>query len=373
MSRAVFLLPLLCLVVGADCFGQPFFADGQDPAPGGKQWAAVDFLSDDFDGTTLDKKKWHTDPLDNGWKWVGRAPALFVHDTVRVEDGEMKITVGKLDQPVTRGKSTFTYAGAIIRSWKPGEVGWYYECRMKANATVMSSTFWLVSKNGPGDMGRLELDIQECVGRLTDKTEKWAQKFDHIFHSNCIHWKGGKKPERIQQQGAIPTPTINYERFYVYGCWWKSAEEIQFFLDGKYVYSIKPRSKWDLPSFMTMAIEKYDWNPLPDDGGLVASGTPEQRTTRYDWVRTWKLEAETKSKESDASAARSDAMELRQWNDVSGEFSVRARLLGVKDGEVALQKEDGSKIVVSLDRLSDKDQTRVRAAVSENKELNFDD
>jgi hypothetical protein len=43
--------------------------------------------------------------------------------------------------------------------------------------------------------------------------------------------------------------------------------------------------------YVQMAIETYSWNPLPDDGGLVERGAWERRTTQYDWVRTWKLEA----------------------------------------------------------------------------------
>jgi hypothetical protein len=75
----------------------------------------------------------------------------------------------------------------------------------------------------------------------------------------------------------------------VYGAWWKSPEEIRFYLDGKYAYSIHPKVAWDVPAYIQMAIETYDWNPLPEDGGLVESGTWEQRTTQYEWVRTWKL------------------------------------------------------------------------------------
>ncbi len=45
-----------------------------------------------------------------------------------------------------------------------------------------------------------------------------------------------------------------------------------------------------MPAYIQMAIETYDWNPIPDDGGLVEHGTREERTTQYDWVRTWKLE-----------------------------------------------------------------------------------
>ena len=61
-------------------------------------------------------------------------------------------------------------------------------------------------------------------------------------------------------------------------------------MDGKYAYSINPSVEWDMPAYLQMAIETYSWNPIPEDGGLVESGTWEERTTQYEWIRTWRLE-----------------------------------------------------------------------------------
>ena len=279
-SLAVLAFPL----VGMAAASGPFFLPGQDPKPVDQKWLPVESISDEFDGPALDRSKWQDDPVGNGWKWYGRAPGLFRAENVKLQDGKMCVTVSKLDAPVVRRGKTFTHQGAIVRSLHPGQPGWYFECRMKANATVMSSTFWLVTR--PGSRKRLELDIQECVGLVTDKTAPWAKKWDRIFHSNLIHWS---KPEKVQLQRSVRTETKNSERYYVYGAWWKSPDEVRFYLDGEYVYSIKPKVAWDVPAFIQMAVETYDWNPVPQDGGLVETGTREQRTTQYDWVRTWKL------------------------------------------------------------------------------------
>lgn len=265
-------------------WAQPTFVPGEDPRPAGKVWRPVAALSDEFEGDALDATKWQSEPVGNGWGWYGRAPGLFRASNVAVRDGKMHVTVSRLDKPVVRDGKTFTHQGAIVRSVHPGRVGWYFECRMKANATVMSSTFWLITKKGSEK--KLELDIQECVGLTTELTEPWAKNWDRIFHSNLIDWS---KPEKVQLQKSVPTETKNCERYYIYGAWWKSPEEVRFYLDGKYTYSIRPKIAWDVPSFIQMAVETYDWNPVPADGGLVETGTPEQRTTRYDWVRVWEL------------------------------------------------------------------------------------
>ena len=262
------------------------YAQTPEP-PKGKKWVLIDHLSDEFEGNTLNEKKWQKEPIGNDWIWDGRPPALFKASNVVVKNGKLNVTVGKLEKPVVSNGKTFTYQGGIVRSLKPGKVGWYFEAKMKANATVMSSTFWLMSKYDCEK--KQELDIQECVGYTTDKTDEWGKEWDKIFHSNAIHRKTECHPESERDETFIVTETKNHERFYVYGAWWKSDTEILFYLDGKYAYTLNPTVQWDLPAFIHMAIETYDWNPIPEDGGLVKSGTWEERTTQYDWVRTWEL------------------------------------------------------------------------------------
>ncbi|BAX81093.1 LamG domain-containing protein [Labilibaculum antarcticum] len=282
------ILAIIVFVISVTAsFAQPSFKKGNDPKPADIKWVAVEELSDEFEHKNMDVDKWQINPIGNDWGWDGRPPGLFRAENVSIKNGKMCVTVGKLDAPVTKNGKTFTHQGGIVRSIKPGNVGMYFECKMKANATVMSSTFWLMTKYDCDK--KLETDIQECVGRTTDKTDKWAQGWDSIFHSNAIH-RSTPCVEKLQLQNATKLKEPNYSRYFIYAAWWKSAEEIQFFLDGEYQYSINPKVEWDMPAFIHMAIETYSWNPIPDDGGLVESGTWEQRTTQYEWIRTWTLQ-----------------------------------------------------------------------------------
>ena len=287
MTR-VLMMAIAFLAGASFAPADPFFAAGQDPKPAGKVWNRVDNMSDEFDGTSLDRTKWQDEPIANGWVWSGRPPGLFKAGNVRVKAGKMRVTVGKLSEPVVSRGNTFTHQGAIVRSLHPGRVGWYFECRMKANKTIMSSTFWLMTKND--GKKKLELDIQECVGRTTAATEEWGRRWDRVFHSNAIHRENRFNPESVQLQAQTKLATRNSERYFVYGAWWKSPDEIRFYLDGKHAHTIRPKVGWDVPAYIQMAIEIYDWNPIPVDGGLVESGTWDERTTQYDWVRTWKLD-----------------------------------------------------------------------------------
>ncbi|MEM1083987.1 MAG: glycosyl hydrolase [Verrucomicrobiota bacterium] len=277
---------LFCAVGVATALAQPTLIDGSDAGAKTMKWTPVIKMSDEFEGASLDKSKWQDEPIGNGWNWDGRAPGLFRAENIRVDDGKLKVTVSTLPEPIKQGRKTFLYQGAIVRSHHAGQPGWFFECRMKANATEMSSTFWLMTKGRT--IRKLELDIQECVGRVSPQADSWAEDWDQIFHSNLIHRVNEHNRTKVQLEKSVPTPTKNHERYYVYGAWWKSTEEVLFFLDGKHVYTIKPKVEWDVPAFIQMAIETYDWNPVPEDGGLVASGTKDQRTTSYDWVRVWK-------------------------------------------------------------------------------------
>ncbi|KAA3653187.1 MAG: T9SS C-terminal target domain-containing protein [Calditrichaeota bacterium] len=263
----------------------------QPTPPSGKMWQLVENMSDEFNGSTLDLDKWQQEPVGNGWVWIGRPPGLFDPAAISVADGNLRVTVLKLPQETVVNGKTFLYQGAIVRSIHTGEHGWYFEAKMKANKTTMSSTFWLMSNNNDC-YTKHELDIQECVGTTTEQTASWGKNWNKIFHSNAFH-RQTSCVDRVQKQGSVQTPTENWERYYVYGGWWKSPDELLFYLDGEYKYKIIPPTSFNVPMWIQMAIETYDWNPVPDGGGLVATGTWEERTTMYDWVRVYKLVDDT--------------------------------------------------------------------------------
>ena len=62
-----------------------------------------------------------------------------------------------------------------------------------------------------------------------------------------------------------------------------------------------------------------------------------------------------------ASSMDSASAAPRQWKDATGQFSVAAELVEVKNGEVHLKKADGEVIVVSVSKLSDADRKLAEA------------
>ncbi|GIZ09531.1 hypothetical protein FUMI01_22580 [Flavobacterium sp. UMI-01] len=92
---------------------------------------------------------------------------------------------------------------------------------MQANKTIMSSTFGIFFKQNcnTGPLRKLELDIQECVGRVHSKTESWAKNWDQIYASNT--WRHKQNCD-VATSLQSPAKTIltekNSSSFFVYGC-----------------------------------------------------------------------------------------------------------------------------------------------------------
>lgn len=278
MFKSIVSILLVCFAINVQA---------QLPKVAGKEWKKVKALSDEFNGKKINTKKWNIKPdAHYELKWMGRAPALFQKESFSIGDGYLSIEVGELPKPVTIGKSTYKYHGGILRSYKKTNIGHYYECRMKMNKTEMGGGFWLCHQ-GTCEQ-KHEIDITESVGRLTEKTHKWAHDWQRIMHSNAIH-RGTACNKSVRDQKAKYLAVNNSDKFYTYGFYRKSATELLFYLDGKYVYTLTPPVPFDQDLILQFSIEAYDWNPIPEKDSKVATGTKEERTTLIDWIRVYEL------------------------------------------------------------------------------------
>jgi len=279
--------------------GQLAVAAPPEP-PLGQRWVLNPTFSDEFNGTALDSTKWY----DHHPTWEGRPPGIFLPSQVSVKDGFMTIKGEKLAQEkvVTGrgGKQTiYTIAGGAVVSKSTEAWFGYYECRFKAAKTTMSTTFWLSSrKNFPGpkdcdDSYGLELDIQECIGRVGGfKGSNFAKGMNansHFWYTDCARRKNDLRASEVRQA----TPTLPSEDFYTYGGWWQDASTVSFYLDDTLVKSvafndsIKARP-FDQPMGVNLVSETYPfpWISLPTDEELQDD---TRNTCYYDWVRAYRL------------------------------------------------------------------------------------
>ena len=298
------LIPMIYLQLiysGIYSQDQPTFNPGQDLKPIDKKWVKVENMSDEFNDVSFDTLKWgNIYPY-----WKGRAPGLFTRDAITEADGNLKITVDFLTEQEINNNPGFKYKGGIVVSKNKltgNDKYGYYECRVKANKTFMSTTFWLINQSyeeSGCDKRVIELDVLETVGTVSPKAGEWATGFDRKMNSNT-------HSRKVPTDCDFPSGSVglkanleeqSYQNYHIYGVWWKSPMEILFYLDGQFQYQITPKAPFDIDMYLRMVVETYNWNPeAPEKNpntGLRYDGmddNQENRTSYYDWVRTWKLE-----------------------------------------------------------------------------------
>ncbi|AXT53267.1 T9SS C-terminal target domain-containing protein [Aquimarina sp. BL5] len=269
-----FLTLLLCFVT-ISVFAQP-------TPPAGKKWEKIDIMSDEFNGSSLNSSKWAI----NDPQWEGRRPARFETSSVSVGGGDLKISASKK----TNAFGGWTHNGGLVRSKTRQKFG-YYETRMKANKTFMSSTFWLINKRNEFtgcDARVTELDVTENVGANTGG-KPWINQNMRTLNANTHSRRTScnSTPTGIRGNKA-EIGEFAYQGYHTYGVWWKNEKELLFYLDGKFVFQITPAADFSLPMYLRMVVETYDWNP-PKAGQDGMNDSQANRTTYYDWVRSYKL------------------------------------------------------------------------------------
>ncbi len=281
-------------------------------APEGYRWVVNEDFSDEFDGRKLNTKIWHA----KSPYWTnGRPPAQFKAENVSVRGGNLRIT-NTILYP-TEGNDgkpgdKYSLAGGAVASVSQEAHYGYYETRMKASMTTMSSTFWLCNKgfeeetvmpDGTKVKRRhsQELDIIETMGvvrTLKNGEKSWNYNFNQRMNSNTHYWMRGGNMEAVD----LTSPKVDVtshetepsgENFHTYGCWWVDANTVKFYFDGKYMYTVHPNTNikekpFSNPMFMHLVTETYDWEP----GVPTADDLKDKKdaTTYYDWVRSYKLE-----------------------------------------------------------------------------------
>lgn len=278
-------------------------------APEGYKWVVNEDYTDEFNGRHLNTRKWYA----KSPYWTnGRPPATFKAENVSVKKGCLRIintvlspTEGNDGKPGDK----YSLAGGAVASVKKEAHYGYYETRMKASLTTMSSTFWLsnkpvekkIMKDGKWirTWSSQELDIIETMGIIgtVNPDNPWNERWNMQMNSNAHYWyqeQGGKRTSYTSNRSDVESYETDpsAEDFHTYGCWWVDANTVKFYYDGKYMYTIKPTTEFtdtpfDRPMFIHLVTETYDWEPkVPTESDLKDK---DKSTTYYDWVRAYKL------------------------------------------------------------------------------------
>lgn len=235
-------------------------------APEGTRW--VKSFGDEFEGDTLDTKKWHL--FDNharkGGFWLKKCVHL---------DGK-----GKLHLRVDREKDPKTgeirkIAGGIDTRNRFEQRHGYFVCRykmLKQNGHGYHSSFWLQS------MSMSDVTGDGRNGTEIDIIEKF--KFDHtIQHS--LYWDGYEKDLK-QTKLTLPWPGID-EGYHTYGLVW-TEDQYEFYVDGVKTWTTDAGGVSQVPAFVRMTIEFSEgWN-----GNITNAKLPDECI--IDWIRVYHAE-----------------------------------------------------------------------------------
>lgn len=241
-----------------------------DQANAGK-WILDTQFSDNFDGTTLDTKRWHVNDGSTGDS-LGRKPALFMPHNVTVSNGNLNIVFRKETVPEMAAHPGFEgYTSASVRTLERSSYG-YYETRAKPMDSAGSSAFWL-AWTGLAD-NATEIDIFEIGGKTKNAT------FDRLYNMNAHVWATPKSTDHFSAGSTWTSPWRLASAFHVYGFDWQ-PDTLRWYVDGALVREAK-NTNWFFPMQILFDSEAmWTWFGEVDDADLPS-------TFRVDYVKVWR-------------------------------------------------------------------------------------
>ena len=262
---------------------QPAFLPESDKENSG-DWNLNLEISDEFEQASLDEDKWLIQGKNNEYKsnFIGRAPAQFSTDNVRLENGKLKLETrwdpdfpfsDKVDEYANGDTYKFeNMTTAAVISKKFFRFG-YMEIKCKAADASVTSSFWTTGQNS-------ELDVFEFMGA---PKQEWKKHLEKEYKFTMHDWAPG--------QGGKSTWSYKHELdwrvaddFHVYGCEW-DAENLKFFADGELVKSVTKTElgdDWVLnnPLWVWVDSETFPWHGIPVEEDLPVD-------FEIEYIRVW--------------------------------------------------------------------------------------
>ncbi len=254
------------------------------------KWEVI--FEDDFNGTTLDSKKWKIATVygsNKGFKNVWSA------DMIKIENGCLVSTVTNVGTGTSQSTASCKSGAVTTKGLFEGSYG-YYEARIKPHQVKgMWDAFWIVagdmdSSNAVDDdsgLNGVEIDICENLKGLG------------VCH--MIHWDGYGTKTQAEKDGdklvyeGYKATHIHDGNFHTFALSW-SPEEYIFYVDGVETLRVNPNdSKYsNMKAVCTesghirLTSEVGTWNATKSGGQYVFSLSPGQSSSAYfDYVRVY--------------------------------------------------------------------------------------
>jgi len=232
--------------------------------PKDSRWEPIPALTDEFDGGSLDPRKWYP----NNPHWKGRKPGFFHTGNVSVSDRKLHLTMKREDLPGLP-KGYHTYTSAAVKSKATVRYG-YFEIKCRPMSSRGSSALWFYDST-PEIW--TEIDVFE-MGAGAPRHQSTVHMNAHVFHTLANpgrHWSKG---------GKWKAPYKLADGYRVYALEW-NRDKIKYYVDGAVVREMD-NTHWRQPLYLNFDSETMPkWFGLPEKGTLPS-------TFSIEYVRAWK-------------------------------------------------------------------------------------
>lgn len=275
-------------------------SDGQNPLSDPSNtdgWTLNTTISDEFNGSELDKTKWWIlgENGDYRSKWKGRAPGQYAGHNVKVEGGELVLT--------SQWEPTFNFADEVHQGTyyggsssddnsKPITHGCvmsetffkygYMEIRAKLADAPVVSAFWTTGYHSEIDM--IEIMGELAIGNPTNRPADLTRR----YRTNMINWDPDISASHQNWKVEDDMGVDLADAYHVYGFEW-DEDYIKTYLDGNLVRhatraELEANDQWrhDAPQELWFDNEVFSWYGLPSQADFA---NPVE--FKIDYVRIW--------------------------------------------------------------------------------------
>ncbi|MDC0177445.1 family 16 glycosylhydrolase [Polaribacter sp.] len=296
------LLFIFFAFLGWTSFAQNPLSDASNSA----NWILNAIMTDEFNGSELDKTKWWIlgENGDYRSKWKGRAPGQYAPHNVKVENGELILTsqwepnysfANEIHSGTYYGGSTSAadnskpITQACVMSEAFFKYG-YMEVKAKIADAPVVSAFWTTGYHS-------EIDMFENFGkRPVGNPENKLASLERKYRSNVINWDPDAPSNHQNWKVENDMNKRLAEDYHIYGFEW-DKDYVKTYFDGVLVRHVtrqmlENNNQWrhDAPQELWFDNEVFSWYGLPSQVDLV---NPAE--FKIDYVRIWQKELNSKN------------------------------------------------------------------------------
>lgn len=285
------ILPLASISFIASCSILSTSNDADNVVPAALQkeatWQLQPQFSDEFNYEGKNKEflsKWK-DGYMSKWKGPGLTDWSANNSTV---------TNGNLVLLASRKQGTKQVNAGIITSKAELQYPAYMEAKIKVANQVLSSNFWLLSKDS-----KREIDVLEIYGSDRadhQKVSTHASNNYHIFMRNPKNNSIIKDISLSFKKGVLANNAPFRDGYHRFGAYWKDAWNIEFYLDGKFLRKLTKADikdpdgvGFDRAMHLILDLEDHDWRSKRGHIATDEELADETKNKMYiDWIRVYK-------------------------------------------------------------------------------------